>query len=181
MTTTALPGFDSPVIGFEQPFEMLEACHDRVRRSLALLGRLIEHIDRHGHDDKSRGAASDVLRYFDIAAPLHHQDEERHVFPMLADSGDQLSAAVAGLRVDHERMEVLWGALRVALIAWSGPDAAGEIGDDVRAQASRYEQLYGRHLLIEENLVFPASRAQMDSGRLGEMSVEMQRRRRGTG
>jgi len=71
----------------------------------------------------------------------------------------QLSAAVAGLRVDHERMEALWGALRVALIAWSGPDAAGEIGDDVRAQASRYEQLYGRHLLIEENLVFPASRA----------------------
>jgi hypothetical protein len=63
MTTTALPGFDSPAIGFEQPFEMLEACHDRVRRSLALLGRLIEHIDRHGHDDKSRGAASDVLRY----------------------------------------------------------------------------------------------------------------------
>ena len=37
----SLPGFDAPAVGFEQPFEMLLACHDRVRRSLALLGRLV--------------------------------------------------------------------------------------------------------------------------------------------
>lgn len=41
---TPSPGFDSPAVGFEQPFDMLEACHERVRRSLSLLERLIAHI-----------------------------------------------------------------------------------------------------------------------------------------
>jgi hypothetical protein len=109
--TSTFPGFDSPAVGFEQPFEMLLACHERVRRSLALLGRLVHHVDEHGHDEQSRSAASDVRRYFDLAAPLHHEDEERHVFPILADSGDgELAGAVSSLHRDHDRMSALWVA-----------------------------------------------------------------------
>ena len=68
-SSVSLPGFASPGVGFEQPFEMLEACHERVQRSLALLQRLVDHVDRNGHDADSRSAARDVLRYFDIAGP----------------------------------------------------------------------------------------------------------------
>jgi hypothetical protein len=57
---TRIAGFDSPSVGFEQPFEMLAACHDRVLRSLALLQRLVDHIDAQGHDAQSRSAAVDV-------------------------------------------------------------------------------------------------------------------------
>ena len=74
--------------GFEQPFEMLSACHDRVRRSLALLGRLCEHVEVHGTDAQACQAAADVLRYFSLAAPAHHEDEERHVVPALYARGD---------------------------------------------------------------------------------------------
>ena len=124
MTAPALPEFDSPAVGFEQPFEMLEACHERVRRSLVLLERLIGHVEAHGHDARSRSAAADVLRYFDLAAPLHHQDEERHVFALLEHCGDAaLEASTAGLRSDHARMEALWALLRVALGAWAMPGA----------------------------------------------------------
>ena len=73
----------SPAAGFEQPFEMLVACHERVHRMLALLGRLREHLHGHGPDTQAQQAARDVMRYFDQAAPLHHQDEELHVFPPL--------------------------------------------------------------------------------------------------
>ncbi|RYF75253.1 MAG: hemerythrin domain-containing protein, partial [Comamonadaceae bacterium] len=76
-----IPGFNAPGVGFEQPFAMLEACHERVQRTLALLGRLRGHVQAHGADEPARQAARDVLRYFDIAAPLHHEDEELHVFP----------------------------------------------------------------------------------------------------
>ena len=38
-TRVSLPGMRSPGAGFDQPFEMLDACHDRVRRSLDLLRR----------------------------------------------------------------------------------------------------------------------------------------------
>jgi hypothetical protein len=37
-----------PAASFEQPFEMLEACHERVQRMLALLARLREHLRSHG-------------------------------------------------------------------------------------------------------------------------------------
>ncbi|MEN9486198.1 MAG: hypothetical protein RJB37_4078, partial [Pseudomonadota bacterium] len=68
MTHASLPGFASPAVGFDQPFEMLQACHERVERSLALLQRLVAHVRDHGHDTASRSAARDVLRYFDLAA-----------------------------------------------------------------------------------------------------------------
>lgn len=89
---TSFQGFNAPAVGFEAPFDMLEACHERVRRSLALLNRLVTWVDEHGHDDMSRSAASDVLRYFNLAAPLHHQDEELHVFPLLSCGDDAVPA-----------------------------------------------------------------------------------------
>ena len=175
----ALPGFGSPAVGFEQPFEMLEACHERVRRSLALLGRLIEHIDTKGHDAQSRSAATDVLRYFDLAAPQHHLDEERHVFATLDACDDAtLAAATAGLRHDHARMDSLWAQLRVALGAWSLPGTSGDVGAVVRQQAQAFRQCYVAHLQTEEGVVFPAARARMGAARLAQMSAEMQRRRR---
>ena len=178
MTAPALPGFDSPAVGFEQPFEMLEACHERVRRSLVLLERLIGHVEAHGHDARSRSAAADVLRYFDLAAPLHHQDEERHVFALLEHCGDAaLEASTAGLRSDHARMEALWALLRVALGAWAMPGAREAASALPRQQAQEFGALYARHLRTEETLVFPAARSRIDAARLAQMSADMQGRR----
>jgi iron-sulfur cluster repair protein YtfE (RIC family) len=175
---SAFPGFDSPAVGFEQPFEMLVACHARAHCSLALLGRLIMHVDRHGHDANARSAASDVLRYFDIAAPLHHQDEELHVLPMLA-GGDAagLVAVVAALRADHARMHTLWSGLRPTLVAWSRPCASGVMDATARQRAAEFERMYAAHLQTEEGIVFPAARLRMDAARLHRMSADMQRRR----
>ena len=177
--TPAFPGFDSPAVGFEQPFEMLAACHERVRCSLGLLDRLIVHIDHHGHDANARSAASDVLRYFDLAAPLHHQDEELHVFPLLAGDGDAgLAATVAALHADHARMQTLWDGLRTTLDAWSRLCATGVIDAAARHQAAEFGRLSLAHVQIEERVVFPAARARMDATRLARMSADMQGRRR---
>ena len=35
----SVPGHRSPSVGYEEPFEMLDACHERVQRMLSLLGR----------------------------------------------------------------------------------------------------------------------------------------------
>src|ERR1700748_365943 len=68
---------------FEEPFEMLHACHQRMERMLALLRKLRSHMRASGADEEVRQAARDVMRYFDKAAPQHHRDEELHVFPTL--------------------------------------------------------------------------------------------------
>ncbi len=123
-TRVSLPGMHSPGAGFDQPFEMLDACHDRVRRSLDLLRRLRDYLHSHGCDDSARQAARDVLRYFDIAAPLHHEDEELHVFPpLLAQEHDApLVTLVRQLQRDHLHMAERWAAARGALQAMAdGP------------------------------------------------------------
>lgn len=176
--STSLPGFGAPAVGFEQPFEMLEACHARVNRSLDLLRRLMAHIEANGHDPSSRSAAADVLRYFDIAAPLHHEDEEMHVFPALAGSTDaQLRTAIATLQGDHERMAALWAELRVALLQWRDAAAPPVIDDATRKLASDFIGSYAAHIATEEGLVYPAARACFDAAGLARIGAEMQARR----
>lgn len=175
----ATPLHAPPAVGFDQPFEMLAACHDRVRRSLALLARLIGHIDAHGHDARSRSAARDVLRYFDLAAPQHHEDEERHLFPRLEAGGDAaLIADVRRLRADHARMGLLWAELRLALQAWADDAAAGPIDAATRATAAAFAAIYDGHLAVEEGRVFPAAHERTDAAGAAAMGTEMAARRR---
>jgi len=176
---TTLPGFESPAAGFEQPYEMLQACHERVQRSLDLLGRLVDYIADQGHDAQTRSAATDVLRYFDLAAPLHHQDEEQHVFPLLLAQGDvSLRVTVQRLQADHRQMETLWAEVREALLRWSEPGCEETIGADTRAAIARFRGIYADHIEAEEGRVFPAARAAMDADTLQAMGREMQARRR---
>ena len=177
---TALPGFNAPAVGFEAPYEMLQACHERVQRTLDLLGRLIDHVERNGHDAQSRSAAADVLRYFDLAAPHHHEDEERHVFPpLLAGEDAALQAVVRRLQAEHREMEALWAALRPTLLRWREPDAQGAPDAALHELAARFAQLYAGHIPVEETLVFPGAQAGMDAPTLAAMGAEMQGRRRG--
>ena len=74
-SNAALPGFGAPAVGFDTPFEMLEACHERVQRSLDLLARLCSYLHNHACDDSARQAARDVLRYFD---PSHYTQVSSH-------------------------------------------------------------------------------------------------------
>lgn len=171
--------FNTPAVGFEQPFEMLEACHDRVRRSLDLLARLVDHVQHQGHDARSRSAARDVLRYFDLAAPQHHDDEERQVFPRVLAGGDAaLRAAVQQLRADHLRMTRTWALLRPVLEDWAGASAVGPADATECELVQAFRALYAAHMPIEEALVFPAARAACDADTLAVMGGEMQGRRR---
>lgn len=178
MSTTRIPGFHSPAVGFEQPFEMLHACHDRVRRSLDLLQKLIAHLDSRGHDAASRSAAQDVLRYFDLAAPLHHEDEEANIFPVLLAQPDRgLHAPIHQLQADHQAMAQVWAQLRPALVQWSQGDSAGSIDTATRAAAQAFTGLYANHLRTEEDLVYPAARGCMDADQVSRAGQQMQARR----
>ena len=176
-SSVALPGFGAPAVGFDTPFEMLEACHERVQRSLALLERLRSYLHDHACDDSARQAARDVLRYFDVAAPLHHEDEELHVFPLLLAQGSAAVAAlVRQLQGDHARMESDWQAARVLLqaLAEARQDAFNAQDEAVFA---RFAGSYAAHIHSEEGIVYPAARALLDEEALQRMGRVMRRRR----
>ena len=165
-----IPSFRSPGASFEQPFDMLLACHERVERSLALLERLLQHACDHGWDAMARSAAIDVLRYFDVAAPLHHQDEEQHVFPRLAPELAQT------LLEQHRQMERLWAHLRLALQPGvEGDHRAATAASQV--DATPFIALYRQHAALEEAQAFPSVRKQMLAPELAAMGEEMSARR----
>jgi len=163
--------------GFEQPFEMLQACHERVERMLALLQRLRDHVRAQGSDDQARQAARDVLRYFDIAAPKHHEDEELHVFPALAALNDEhVTQVVSQLQQDHLQMEKRWQAARQLLLALAEGrrDAFDDVDDTV---LDAFAGLYAGHIAAEETIAYPRASALIEGEQLQAMSRDMMARR----
>jgi hemerythrin-like domain-containing protein len=175
-----IPGFSAPAVGFEQPFAMLEACHERVQRSLALLGRLRAHVRLQGADESARQAARDVLRYFDIAAPLHHEDEELHVFPLLlAQAEPGVQALVRSLQDDHVRMVADWAAARVALQALAQGVIQG-FAESQEVLLDRFSDRYADHIRQEEQAAYPAALHLLEPAALDRMGREMAVRRGAT-
>lgn len=176
----SLPDVRAPGTGFEAPFEMLAACHERVERMLALLARLQQHLLERGRDDPARQAARDVMRYFDLAAPLHHQDEEMHVFPpLLAGSDAGLRLLVERLVQDHRAMEMSWPEARRILheIAESPVADWTPLTATQTAALDRFAGVYERHLADEDCLAYPAAQALLTADALQAMSQDMMQRR----
>lgn len=173
-----VPGFSTPAVGFDQPHEMLKACHERVQRSLDLLHRLVQHIVEKGHDAASRSAAQDVLRYFDIAAPLHHQDEELHLFPLLLRSGrSEQIAAVHRLQSDHVRMHAQWQEIRTFLQEWSALETSAKPSTGQLQAVSEFCAIYPPHIALEESTAYPAAFGLMDDATVHAAAADMRQRR----
>ena len=174
-----LPGFSTPAVGFDEPFAMLQACHERVQRTLDLLARLRVHVQRHGADQSARDAARDVLRYFDIAAPLHHQDEELHVFPLLLEQGSaKMQTLVERLQDDHRHMAADWAAARLPLHRLASGEATAFTPADAAAM-DRFAGRYADHIAAEEGSAYPAAEALLAPLSLAGMGQEMATRRGG--
>jgi hemerythrin-like domain-containing protein len=167
----------SPAAGLDEPFAMLHACHERIERTLALLSRLETHVAQHGADEQARQAARDVIRYFDVAAPQHHLDEERHVLPALRATGDPAHAALAArLEGDHRAMESAWAAARAVLQQVA--DGSFPRLEPGHGQALHsFTQLYAEHIAAEEGTAFPTAEARLDAAAVRAMSADMRARR----
>ncbi|MDR0226875.1 MAG: hemerythrin domain-containing protein [Burkholderiaceae bacterium] len=177
MKAAALPLWRGPAVGFEQPFEMLEACHERVQRTLALLQRLCLHLRERGCDEDARQAARDVLRYFDQAAPLHHEDEERHVFPPLLEGGDAPTVAlVHRLQREHGEMAADWARARLPLMGLAEGRLTGFGGYD-EALFEHFAACYAGHIEMEERLAYPPTRGLLPAPAQAAMGQEMAARR----
>lgn len=175
-----LPCSPETSAGFESPFDLLQACHDKVLRMSELLERLMAYIDERGHDANSRSAAADVLRYFDLAAPQHHEDEERHVFPVLLAQGDaRQRAAIARLQTEHRRFESDWRQLRTILQGWRDDLAPCAVDAGARVLVTDFVAMNRGHVELEEALTYPAARSLFGADELARMGAEMQARRQG--
>jgi pyridoxamine 5'-phosphate oxidase len=170
---------------FDQPVAVLKHCHGRIRKQLATLEKLLAHLPQHGADEQARQAAAGVLKYFDKAAHLHHEDEEQDLLPMLnavaqGEDAATLQALAPVILQDHKDMDAMWQDLheQLSLIANAAPDAGPGTAPPLTASlAQRFVQRYLSHMEREESIIAPMALRLFDAQQMDKLGQAMRRRR----
>ncbi|WP_426175052.1 pyridoxamine 5'-phosphate oxidase [Massilia sp. TWR1-2-2] len=175
MNMNALP---DTAPGFDQPVAVLKHCHDRIRKQLATLQKLLDHLPRHGADEQARDAARAVMKYFDQAAPLHHADEEENLVPMLqavaqGEDAATLAMLVPSILQDHDAMDAMWQTLHEELALIAAGSAATLSTPVVLAFAERYLG----HMEREEVHIAPMAKRLFSPAQMAQLGAAMQARR----
>jgi hemerythrin-like domain-containing protein len=140
------------LVAFDDPLEMLLACHRKIEKQLETLKRLRVHLATHGVDPEASAAAQALLRYFDKAATNHNDDEEQDLFPLLeqriTDAGEfaRFRDFRAEIERDHREIEAKWARMRRPLEGIAEGLTRGLLADDVLG----FVGAYARHIRVEE-------------------------------
>lgn len=164
--------------GFDEPVEMLSACHERIEDQCETLERLVKHLASNGADKAAREAAQAILRYFDTAGDNHHLDEEEDLFPALREHAKlrllEVEVLVAALLMEHGRLRQAWREqLRPELTAL----AEGTSVSIDAAQGKRFIKLYRDHVEREDRELLPLARDILGAGELQSLGKKMAARR----
>ena len=160
--------------GFDQPLDVLLACHGRFEKQCATLEKLLTHLPRHGSDAEAQQASRNILTYFDTAAVHHHDDEERNLFPLLERAGrGKWCDVVELLTSEHDDLAQLWRALRPPLEAI----AQGETVALNASYAERFIALNRSHIAFENERVLPLAHEILSAAELQSLGRAMAARR----
>lgn len=167
-----------PAPTFDDPLDMLMACHDRIDTQCATLLKLARHLSEHGADRQAQQAATNVLRYFDTAGQHHHDDEERDLFPVLLQAVSSSERAntkqlIDELLGDHQEMYREWSALREKLNQVRNGSSATISVDE----AESFSRLYARHIAREESQLLPLAKRALNHVQMAALGRSMSRRR----
>lgn len=164
--------------GFDQPIAVLKHCHDRIRKQLATMQKMLPHLAQHGADAEAQQAAQAVLKYFDKAAHLHHADEEENLVPMLqsvaqGEDAATLAELVPGILQDHDEMDAMWQGLHEELTAI----AAGSASTLSASAVQRFSERYTNHMEREETRIAPMAKRLFSAAQMAQLGEAMQVRR----
>ena len=167
-----------PAPDFDQPVAVLKHCHGRIRKQLATLEKLLTHLTEHGADEQARQAAQAVLKYFEKAAHLHHDDEEQDLIPMLravaqGEDAATLQALAPTILQDHKDMDAMWQDLHEQLTAIAD-------GSSTQLSAStvqRFSQRYLSHMEREESTMAPMAVRLFSPEQMAQLGQAMRQRR----
>ena len=168
----------SPGADFDHPIEILDQCHQRIRRTCDLLVRIAAHIRARGCDEDARDAALLVVRFFDTAGAHHHRDEEDDLFPALIHyaPSDELNAVrclVFKLRAQHAELDTMWAGLRPQVLSIAARDETELTVEIAQSFAAATE----KHIATEEAELLPLARRVLGEGLLVRLGTSMARRR----
>ncbi|MBI3072927.1 MAG: hemerythrin domain-containing protein [Deltaproteobacteria bacterium] len=158
--------------------DALLECHDRIRRFVATARRLAGAPNVPA--EQITEAAASVRRYFTEDLPLHSTDEDASVAPRLLalTLPVDVREAVQAMTGQHD---TLHETIRQLSVGWAevAHDAAALPGlaSTLSPLSATLDTLFGVHLAMEENTVFPAIRALLPAAERDAILVEIRARR----
>jgi pyridoxamine 5'-phosphate oxidase len=163
---------------FEHPLSVLKHCHGRIKKQLATLSKLGSYLEKHGADAEAQAAAQAVLRYFRIAAPLHHEDEEINLLPVLKELCQQHDVSQFAewqqtILFQHQRMHELWLTLAKQLDSIQAGTTPAWDNDAVQT----FIHLYTEHISLEESCILPLAERLFSTEQMHALALAMQERR----
>ncbi|MGE0705434.1 MAG: hemerythrin domain-containing protein [Vicinamibacterales bacterium] len=171
------PGHD-----FDEPLGLLSDCHRRIEHFLHVLVVVDAEAAGGRLTPAHRSALEASLRYFATAAPKHTADEEQSLFPRLRDSPDPAAAAamvlVDRLERDHHEADVHHSAVATLVRRWLAEDhLSPSEARELRERLAQLQRLYQRHIMVEDEELFPAAARVLDGAQLRQIGREMAARR----
>ncbi len=165
--TAAAPGFDDPL-------EMLRACHGRITAQCDTLHRLVSHLLVQGNDAQAAQAARAILRYFDTAGQHHHQDEEQDLFPLLrASAAPEAAEYIDRLLQEHRTLDSAWQELRPLLTEIAEHNARTLDA----AVVERFIRGYAQHIAFENTHLLPLAEHLLNAAQQQQIGRSMAARR----
>lgn len=159
-------------VTWDEPIEMLYACHGRVKQFCRQLLLLPDYLAKNGVNQAVKNDVQQILNYFNQAAPLHHDDEEKDFFPALAEKLPETQKAIDELENQHETLHQTWYELRDRLEEL----LADKIEHIELELIKRFVAGYDLHISIEEPL-FELGREHLAQEQLNAMGKIMAERR----
>lgn len=166
-------------VGFEAPLELLVSCHDKILLFSSALDKLSQALKEDGWNSQHKASAEQIRRYFNIAGPEHHLDEEKHLFPAIIaldpefkqPQSLEIVQLINRLIKEHVETDVLWESLDTMLAEQS------EDFDTLEELARQFALDMHEHARIENEIVFPFVKTHINDTELKKMGAEIAQRR----
>lgn len=158
---------------WNEPIEMLYACHGKVKRFCRQLTILPDYLAKNGCNQAVKNDVQQILNYFNQSAPLHHDDEEKDFFPLLVKYVPESQKDINELERQHITLHDSWTKLSEQLQALL-KDERENI--DV-ALINHFVSGYDKHIALEEPL-FELGKQHLSESELRQIGEIMSARRR---
>ncbi|WP_166416239.1 hemerythrin domain-containing protein [Cochlodiniinecator piscidefendens] len=154
-----------------QPLEFIHDDHLRERHICAMIDEIAQH-------HMKEGAVRAVLNFLTNELPLHLQDEEEDIFPLLmrrCEPEDEIELAISKLTVDHAHA----GADIPKIVEiLEKLDAEGAKPNETESSVLTHFIAHSRrHLILENAVILPLARARLTDADLNNLSIRMGQRR----
>ena len=109
--------FIDPATEFADGLRVLYAYHESFILQGQRLLAMAEAISQQGVGEETAAEAVRLAEYYDAATRLHHQDEERALFPFIVNKSFLTDGMIERLALDHEEIDEHWAKLNEVLRA----------------------------------------------------------------